>query len=523
MGGINSLVNWLREAVGAAGEEDQRMTADRALSYPPVWYCVSKITGAFQIMPLNVHRESGRNKSIQPTHASYQLWRWRPNAFQTPAKFKQLGMAHALLWGNWRAYIRRENGVPVELIPLLPDRTETGIIDGEKWHATLIQRDDRLSLYNDMGTNREKVIYMPDVDVFHLPGLGFDGVQGKSLLSLARQSFGIGLNAEKQIANQQKKGYSGGINLEAPAGAFRSEADAREFLKLYRESHAGVDGEQIGLLREGIKASVMAMSNQDAQFIEQRRFQREDAALLFVLEGILGDSSNASFASLEQRNLQTRVNCYAPWSTAIEEECDNKLLTESERRRGFYHKFNDGALLRTEKSATASFVSQLITARVINPNEAREMFDMNPYEGGDEFANPSIDKKESGKDDENENGGGGASNQPRRGNNAAMRLTLEELIATEASRVKQATKKPQEFLAKMEQWYKGWEAKLADKIEAIGGDRELATEHCEASKERLIECVTTCKGNLSDAVSACVESWPSRANKLIEEIELCSK
>lgn len=517
MGGINSLVQWLREAIGSVGEEDQRMTADRALSYPPVWYCVSKISGAFQIMPLNVHREAGRNKSIQPNHPSYQLWRWRPNDYQTPAKFKQLMICHALLWGNARAYIRRVNGVPVELIPLMPDRTQTAMVEGVKWHATCINRDDRLSLYHDMQTNPEKTIYMPDVDVWHVPGLGFDGIEGKSLLSLARQTFSLGISAQTQIANQQKKGYSGGITLEAPAGVFRSEQDAREFLKAYREQHAGVSGEQIGLLREGIKANVMAMSNQDAQFIEQRRFQREDTALLFVLEGILGDSSNASFASLEQRNLQNRVNCLAPWTTAMEEESDIKLLTESERRRGYYHKFNDGALLRTEKSATASFVSQLITSRVINPNEAREMFDLNPYEGGDEFSNPAIDKKET---EEKDNGSGGASNQP---NNAAMRLTFEELIATEASRVKQATKKPNEFLAKVEQWYKGWEVKLADKIEAMGGDRELASEHCNESKSRLIGVVTDCGGNLSDAVSICVESWPSRANHLIEEMLLCSK
>jgi len=97
-GGINSLVKWLRSAL--AGTQSERVTADRALTYPPVWHCVSKITGAFMIMPLNVHRVVGREKTIQDRHPSYKLMRWRPNSMQTPAQWKRQKMSHAWLWGN---------------------------------------------------------------------------------------------------------------------------------------------------------------------------------------------------------------------------------------------------------------------------------------------------------------------------------------------------------------------------------------------------------------------------------------
>lgn len=510
----NWLTKWLSGEVGG----DEKMTADRALSYPPVWHCVSKISGAFMIMELELLRSLESGREVQDEHAANTLMQWRPNAYQTPSQWKRQMICHALLWGNARSYVRRDAGRPVELIPLMPDRTITRLVGGEKWHATIIDRDDRLSLWHDMQQNQEKTIYMPDEDVWHVPGLGFDGVEGKSLISVARQSWGIGIGAETHIAKQQKKGYAGAMFLEAPANtpALRDEGAAKEFLKHFREQHEGAENAgKIGLLREGIKANVVAMSNSDAQFIEQRRFQREDTALLFCLEGILGDSSNASYASLQQKNLAYRINCLSPWTVAIEEESNLKLLTPSERKRGFYFKHDDRSLLRMDSTSLITFCSQAITARVLNPNECRELLDYNPYEGGNEFANPAIDKK----DDP-----GGASNQPKQpAETKAMQAMLGNLMTVEANRCRDAAKHPERFMKWIESFYATWESKLADDVEKLGGDRELATTHCVESKRRLVEACDCQPEQLAEVVAKCVESWPARANQLIEELLLCSK
>lgn len=515
---LNYIGNWLSTWMGGgegwfAHSDSDKMTADKALTYPPVWHCVSKITGAFMIMPLNLYRNSGRNINKVTSHASYELMRWRPNAYQTPSQWKRQMVCHALLWGNGRSYIRRDGKTPVELIPLLPDRTLTMLMDGEKWHATIINRNDRLSLYADMEQKQEQTIWMRDEDVWHLPGLGFDGVSGKSLIALAKQSWGIGLNAEKHISKQQKRGYAGGLKIEVPTGQLRSEAEAKAFYKDLKEKVGGVDSEEaILMLREGMKADVMQMSNSDAQFIEQRRFQREDTALLFLLEGILGDSSNASYNSLEQKNLAYRINCLAPWITAMEEESDLKLLNQSERSREFYHKFNDGALLRTEKSATMAFISQGITSRVLNPNEGRQMLDLNPYDGGDEYTNPNTMSQKP------DNGTGGAANQPKDpvkpSENKAISAHFGHLFGVEANRIKQGSEKATNFIDWMENFYaKNFESMLADNLEAMGLDREIASSHCSESKRRLLEvCDYSTTETLVENVTKCVSSWKSRAN-----------
>ena len=157
-----------------------------------------------------------------------QLLKDKPNAYQSPLIYKQQHLNHAILWGNGRAYIHRVNGVARELIPLIPDRTMTGMIDGEKWHVTKPIRDDRLSLLADMQENPETTVSLPDKDVFQTMGFTLDGINGISLVKLAASTLGIDTSSDNHSIKQLKKGYAGGLMLEAPVGALREEAKAND-------------------------------------------------------------------------------------------------------------------------------------------------------------------------------------------------------------------------------------------------------------------------------------------------------
>jgi len=521
MAGVNWLIEMLRNAISGGDHGEDGMTADRALSYAPVWYAVNKITGHVGRLPLNLHRISGNENKKITNHLGYRILRVKPNAYQVPFTFKRQITCHALLWGNGRAYIHRD-GLNSELIPLMPDRTDTVLVDGEKVHFTKVDRDDRLELWEDIKQAMRKakidgignsVIAIPDSEVIHIHGLGFDGVKGRSLISLAAQSWGVGLGAEKQERKKQKKGYSGGLMLEAPESAFRKEQEANEFLQYFRENHDGEENAgKTGLLRAGIKANVLSMSNTDAQFIEQRMFQRQEAALWFCLEQILGDDSSVSYNSLEQKNLAYLQNCLGSWLTMWEEECESKLLTTSEIERGFYFKFNDGALLRTDKQTTAQIVSTLITARVINPNEAREMFEMNPYDGGNLYENPSVTSGQPGQS---------LDNKPNDEdlNNRAAESRIRNLIIVESNRVRNAVKS-QNFLDWMDKFYAKWETKLSSALEEIGGCSEAAKAHCEESKRQLLGCADATPEDFAGVIDACVATWADRVAVIIEDMEI---
>lgn len=522
---FSSLAKLLVQALGGDERASTYMTADKAVTYAAVKHCVDKISSHIAQCPLNLHKiTKDRNEKVT-SHPGYRLLRVSPNRYQTPYVFKRQLMTHALLWGNGRAYIWR-NGDRFELIPLMPDRCESILAEGEKVHIYKVNRDERLSLAEDIqrelaAAKRENrqpdVVVLDDADVLHWPGFGFDGVSGKSVVQMARQSWSLGLGQETTELNRQKKGYNGGLMLHAPPGVFRKEEDARQFLENFRKDHTGDEANPVGMLREGITAEVKGMSNSDAQFLESRKFQREEVMLWFSMPTMPGDSASVSYNSLEQKNLTYRIDCLGPWMTTIEEECERKLLTESEVKNGYYFKFNDGAILRTDKQTTATIGATLIRSRVVNPNEVREWFELNPYEGGEQFENPAITTGQPGQSqqgDQQQNASGMAANK-------AMVSQVEQMIGVECQRVMDATNAAN-FCDKIDRFYAKWVQTLANRLESAGIDRDHATTHCEESKERLLAIAdrVTNAEELKSAVAAETANWPSRAMSLVHEFEV---
>lgn len=531
MGGWDSLLTIWRDLWGDKwGDVPQYISGRRAMQHAAVKHCVEKISGHIGQLPLNLHKRTKDRNEMQPKHPAWKLLKVRPNKYQTPFEFKRLLELHRLLWGNGRAYIHRSGGMD-ELIPLSPDRCETCLVEGEKVHFYKMHRDERLSLWQDIKAEVEQarrenrrpdMLILEDADVLHISGVSFDGVSGLSVLSLAARSFSVGLSQEATEAKRLKKGYAGGLMLNAPSGAFRKESDAKQFLEEFREAHTGDDAEVVGLLREGITAQVMQMSNSDAQFLESRKFDREQVMLWFSMPTMPGDQGQ-SYASLEQKNLSYGIDCLGPRLTSWEQEAEAKLLTEGEVRNGYYFKFNDGAIHRTDKQTTATVAATLASVRMLNPNEGRAWFDMNPYEGGDEFENPNITPGAPGATQESEQDENQETSDPPgqdMQNRAAWVTVIEDMIGVEVNRVCAACK-AKNFVDKIDAFYEGWESRLADKLEAMMLDRGLSSTHCAESKRRLLAVADDAKSQeqLAQLVAAETRDWKQRVYQLMELAE----
>lgn len=532
------MIDLFRSATGSP-----RVTAHQIASTSAGWYSLNKICGHVGQLPLNCHRRIEGGSEIDRSHPGHQLMRVKPNPYQRPNYFKETTQTHALLWGNGRAFINRVNGVPVELIPMLPDRTVCCLIEGVKYHITQPKKDSTFEHEaNGQRINWEKVtdprytVVVNDDDVFHVPGLGFDGIEGKSLMSVASESFGISVHADKRANKQVQSGFGARLLLEAPKGAFRNQDDAEKFLRQFREKHeAGADSETVGMLREGMEANILQMSNKDAQFLETRRQQREEAALWFCIESILGDGQT-SYNSLEMKNLSYLSNCLMRWLVKWEEEANAKLLTLAERTsQSHYFKFNVASLLRADFQTTVTTLGQGIASRIFSPNEARQKLEMNPYDGGDIYENPAISPGSPGDSDGSDEsqtekssaGAGGGSSQksqsarmisaaeavqkvylgvgkmitsdearrivndmtdaglavpgPEFAQSAAgAAMAIRSLMDDESQKVK-AIFASGRGIADVRKFYKAHQAKLADTIKNHGGNPAAAKAHCERS------------------------------------------
>lgn len=499
---LRQPANWLIDLLrGSDSKGAVKVTNDTMLGSAAIWYAIQTISGDVAKMPLDPRREmaDGRGSEVVRDSDAYRLLRDEPNGYQTADVFKEMLQSHALSWGNGRAYIRRRAGRPVELIPIMPDRTCTEMVEGVKYHITMPLEDDPIAFQSGLERIRSgewprEVIVIPDSQVLHLMGFSRNGYVGLNIADVARDSFGLELNAQRYAKTGMARGFTNRLMLTAPEGKMRDEDEARKFLDEFkrRNTMAG-DAETVGMLREGITASVLSMSNTDAQFIEGRKFSRQDIMLWFGLSHLPGDDSSVSYNSLEQKQLAYLEQCLDRWLVKWEMQCDAKLRTAAEKRMGgTYFKFNRGSWLRTDMQTTANVITSLVRSKIINPNEAREKLDMNPYDGGDEFTNPAIsaDVPDSGQnpDDSGQNGDDSDQNTTDNDTNQTQNKR-REMLAVESKRVIKGTN-AENFVDWLDDFYAKWSVTMATATDGYDIESE---KWCTDHKNALLEAAGTAK------------------------------
>lgn len=482
----NSFSNWLDAIINPSSK-----SAKQGWRTAAVWYGLNRISGNVGTLDMELIHEQGERMEVVKQGPVPSLWR-RPSPIYTPSAFQQTMTAQALWHGNGRAAIIR-NGRQSEMIILDPERTETGMVAGEKMHITYISPDgaawpnrnlsspsNRLQLYEDMKDNPERAVVLFDRDVFHVLGFG-NGIVGVPLYYAAKTSLESMLGADSRANDQINRGFVAKIMLSAPENSpqFRTQEAANEFLDDFIKKH-GADGQnqQVGLLRGGITAnSISAMDNGQAQFLETRKYLRQDAALWLMLESMLGDNESESYNSLEHRQISYLLNCLDTWLTRWEEEADYKLLSSQQFNSGQWrHKFNRNKLLQTDLKTQAEVASQYIAARVWNPNEVRHSQGRNPYEGGDEFLNPAITTNTEPEETETPPDEEPATDTEAR----AVQSRLDVLLNQEQVQVNKRLARGDSIDA-IEGWYENYQVRLSNAIESVGGSALLAQEHCVSS------------------------------------------
>lgn len=488
------------------------ITQEKAIGSPPVWTSASKICGHLAQMPLDCMKWTNRDaeeSEIDRKHPAQYLLNYQFNEFVSADVGKETLALHSLLRGNGRALILRNNRQDAaELIILPPDETVTVFVTEEgsprksKWHV-----------WREPGTSKQHVY--PDRDVLHIPGLSGDGYSGYDTIKVSGNSIGAGIVAERKTNRFLKNNATPSIMLEAPTGAFTKEADAKEFLEKFRKAHSGENEGTVGMLRNGVKANTLSRTAQESQMIEQRKFSREDMALLFGVEQMLGIDKSVSYNSEEQRSKAYRVNCLGRWMTRWAMECWRKLLSETQKRLdSHFFMWNDEILMQATLAERYEGYSKAISSRILNPNECRKKEGYKPYTGGDKYENP------------NTNTNAATSKQPAtqpeppvKPATNAIRSRIEHMVGVEKKRLMQIAEKPEKFSKKLEQFYSGWKTNIEQVVSEMGGDSYISAQWLEDSYDRMIELSgKSTKENLLENVRLDVEAWSERVNKLIESI-----
>lgn len=388
-----TLERLIREVYGGhASAAGMTVNEESAMRVAAVYTCVLVLSQSVAQTPLHLYRKNGRSKEKAQDHYLYELFHDQPNEWMTSFEAKQLIMVHKLLRGN---SVWLKTGLPtsnkiIEVIPLHPDLIEK------------IEQDERYRLnYKVKRPGTGITDDIPGERVIHFRGMSFNGFTGVSPLTYAREMIGIAMATEKHAAKLFSNGTRLSGTLNHPAQMSPEAYD--RLIASWHDTYAGVENaHKTALLEEGVKFEKISMTAEDAQFIESRKYQRSEIAGFFrVPAHMINDLEKATFSNVEHLDLAFVKHSLMPWLVSIESTLRKDTMTPEEKKQ-YYFKFNVDGLLRGDMKTRSEAQQKGVMGGWLSPNEVREMEDMNPYEGGDEYRVP-LNTEPAGAENEPKN------------------------------------------------------------------------------------------------------------------------
>jgi HK97 family phage portal protein len=336
---------------------------DTAMTLSGWWACVSVISRNVAALPWQVYEKSAKGRQPLDGNITWLLNN-QPNPEMTAFAFREAMMAHVLNWGNAYAEIQRDLAGRVTALWLItPDRVTPARADD----GSLVYR-----VTNDAGV---EVVLRAD-QVFHLHGLGFDGVSGYSPVRMAARSIGVGIAQDVFGQSFYANGTVMGAVVEVGATMSPEQIGALE--AHYNERHAGPDKAfKVKVSPAGTKVHQMGMPLTDAEFIASRKFTvTECARWLGVPPHKIADLERSTNNNIEHQGIEFVTDAIVPWAVRLEQEANSKLIGYRAQGRVFT-KLTVNALMRGDSAARASYYKTMVQMGAMSINEVRELEELN--------------------------------------------------------------------------------------------------------------------------------------------------
>ncbi|KKM94167.1 hypothetical protein LCGC14_1201110 [marine sediment metagenome] len=367
---------WLVDAFtgGRTSVSGERVNPSTVLGISAYYAAIRAISEDVAKLPLPVfERVTERNKERRRKHPTHKLLNMWPNPDMGSMHWRETMMGHALGWGNGYSEIVGTVGTRnVELWPLSPasvkpERIQTGIVDGVP-QFTLVYKVKRSPDQAEVTLDQSKV--------FHLRGLGFDGILGYSVATLGKQSMGLALAEEKSGAAYFGNSARPGGVLETPKVLSKK---GRENLKAgWDEAHAGAaKHHSVALLEEGVTWKTISIPNKDAQWLEGRMFSVEEMARWFrISPHKLQHLQRTTFNNIEMLSIEYVTDTLVSWFVRWEQEISRKLIPEQQQTTFFAEHIAEG-LLRGDMATQAVSFATARNNGYMSVNEIRAFLNMN--------------------------------------------------------------------------------------------------------------------------------------------------
>ena len=327
---------------------------------------VSLISDTISSLPCDAFiRVNGDRQPYRPRPA----WVDQPDVDTTRQAHYGAVVTSLLVYGNsYTRVFRDKAGEVVNLVVLDPTTVEV--------KRNSIGRKMFIVTGEDKPLSSDEVIHILDLAE---PG----ALTGVARVTKLKDALGVATALQSYAARFFGQGATTQGVIEFP-GALTAE-QAKNLVDGFDARHRGWrKSHKTGVLSGGAQYKSTSVPNDQAQFLDSRRFAVEEMARAFNIPlHMMGIPGTASYASVEQNNLQFISHTLRPILEKIEWSYSKLLPTPAA-----FIKFNFNALLRGDLQSRMTSYSIGTQAGVMSVNDVRRLEDLSPVADGDQYRVP---------------------------------------------------------------------------------------------------------------------------------------
>lgn len=380
MGALDRIRDVFARFVGPARPQDRyvyvhdaavRVDEVTAMTVAAVFACVRYIAESIGALPWHAYERRGKSRVARPDDPIDWVLGVRPNPETSAMAWREKMLADALLFGGGFAELVFDGAGRI---------TASWQLDAQDVEVT--RNDDGVLVYRVRGGGSR--VPIPAEYMYHLHGLGYDGITGMSVLQCGARDIGIALAQSKYASATYRNGSRPSVVVETDQQLRQDQID------MYRSQieavHKGADNAaKAAILGNGMKLRPLSLSPADLQLIESQKFSVEQVARWFrVPPHKVGALDRATWGNIEHQAIEAVTDCLLPWCVRLEQEAHAKLIGRNNQSR-VYTRLNLAGLLRGDLKTRYDAYAVGRLNGWLSSNDIRELEDMNPIAGGDQY------------------------------------------------------------------------------------------------------------------------------------------
>ena len=345
-------------------------------------------------MPIKYYQKTDKGIIEAEATDTSKLLSKRPNPFMTPTTFWNTVEINRNHYGNAYVYMRKKFdrkkfGGEIKTVDLwvMQSNCVQIVVDD----AGIFAGVGRLwYVYTDPTSGRQYVFSTDEVMHFKT-SFSFDGITGLPVQQILRDTVAGASESQAFMNNLYESGLTAKATLEY-TGELNEKAKSA-LVKSFEEFGSGAKNTgKILPVPLGMKLTPLDIKLTDSQFFELKKYNALQIAGAFgVKPNQINDYSKSSYSNSEMQQLSFYVDTELFIIKQYEEEINFKMLPDEDADDGYYYKFNEKVLFRTDSKTQMEYLRNGVGGMIIKPNEARRKLDMEDAEGGDVLlANGSI-------------------------------------------------------------------------------------------------------------------------------------